>query len=955
MAQLAVYQEGVQGVTQNGRAALRLESRDGNPLVCGRPAEVTLLSDCGNGSTYHKMVGTTLELGMQRFKSVYFSDFPAEGTKARNLKLAFGKSDETLWTFVDSLSCEDMRLHLGSSYQQLKENASIAGISLNSWCINRLREAWSSANDDKQLELPAIENSRFTIDPIQTTFRGGIKEPLQGWYPYLEGYSPDFVKAILERYAPDARHVLDPFGGTGTTPLTSASLGISSSYCELNPVLLRLINAKIEVLMLGEDLKFSLSSQLGEIAESLPKLLKQYKPESDLRSSYVACFGKSIFFDGDTFDTCMKLRSWLDDKILADPLVGRVAEVAVISALIPSSNLIRRGDLRFRKGQSEWDAKTSILREISAGLHRMSDDIRSLPRVHKRPQFVVDDAKTLIGVQGIDADVVITSPPYLNGTNYYRNTKVELWFSRGIQNSVDLAGLRRRTVTAGINDVSARPHNNHASELIRDVVSALSENCYDRRIPQMASHYFEDMSQVLAGLEKHSKPGAKLVMDIGDSTYAGVHVDTPAILAEMMNRMGWGQVEEVPLRQRMSRSGLKLRQVLLVGTRASGRAESKVSKKFSIDLDSSWENFKRTLPHQRDDYAKRNWGSPLHSLCSYQGKMKPSLAHHLVKAFVPKGGRMLDVFTGVGTIPFEAASMGSMNYGFDISPVALPVAKAKTSRVDKEKARDLISRLDSHIKGGRINKSDKAAHENIKFNGALSGYFHSETFREILLARRFFQDNPPKKAHEALVFAALLHVLHGNRPYALSRRSHPITPFAPTGDFEYKSLIEKVTEKVEKSLATVRPEGFVYGETLRQDATKRWPDRVSNLDAIITSPPFYDSTRFYLANWMRLWMAGWSAEDFRSRPLKFVDERQKESMDIYIPILRQAKERLRDGGVCVFHLGSSRKCDMAAEIEILAAPFFSRREIFVESVEHCESHGIVDKGTVTAHTYLILN
>ena len=25
-------------------------------------------------------------------------------------------------------------------------------------------------------------------------------------------------------------------------------------------------------------------------------------------------------------------------------------------------------------------------------------------------------------------DVIVTSPPYLNGTNYIRNTKLELWF-----------------------------------------------------------------------------------------------------------------------------------------------------------------------------------------------------------------------------------------------------------------------------------------------------------------------------------------------------------------------------------------------------------------------------------------------------------------------------------------------------------------------------------------------
>ena len=59
------------------------------------------------------------------------------------------------------------------------------------------------------------------------------------------------------------------------------------------------------------------------------------------------------------------------------------------------------------------------------------------------------------------------------------------------------------------------------------------------------------------------------------------------------------------------------------------------------------------LPHQDAPYAKRNWGNARHSICSYQGKMKPSLANHLVDVFAPANGIVLDPFAGVGTIPFE--------------------------------------------------------------------------------------------------------------------------------------------------------------------------------------------------------------------------------------------------------------------------------------------------------------
>jgi len=133
-----------------------------------------------------------------------------------------------------------------------------------------------------------------------------------------------------------------------------------------------------------------------------------------------------------------------------------------------------------------------------------------------------------------------------------------------------------------------------------------------------------------------------------------------------------------------------------------------------------------------------------------------------------------------------------------------------------------------------------------------------------------------------------------------------------------------------------------------------WPQEINNLDAIITSPPFFDSTRFHLANWIRIWFSGWSEKDFKHQPNSFIEEKQKKDFAIYEAIFRQSKERLKKDGVCVLHLGKSVKCDMAKELQKVSKRWFKTADLFDESVEHCESHGIRDKGTVTSHQYLIL-
>ena len=95
---------------------------------------------------------------------------------------------------------------------------------------------------------------------------------------------------------------------------------------------------------------------------------------------------------------------------------------------------------------------------------------------------------------------------------------------------------------------------------------------------------------------------------------------------------------------------------------------------------------------------------------------------------------------------------------------------------------------------------------------------------------------------------------HTSRQSAL-RTQPPLAPdhtLLSNRQAEYKELAVKLAEKVHRSLAAKRPDAFTAGSSLLQDATDRWPQGIDQLDAVITSPPFYDSTRFHVANWIRL-------------------------------------------------------------------------------------------------------
>jgi hypothetical protein len=617
--------------------------------------------------------------------------------------------------------------------------------------------------------------------------------------------------------------------------------------------------------------------------------------------------------------------------------------------------MLRRGDIRYKRPEELGTNRISLRSEVSRRLQEMALEIDELDQIYGEAILVAEDAQSLAKLPGLNIECVITSPPYLNGTNYFRNTKLELWFLRVLTKPEDLAMWRVKSLTAGINDVTQRKCNKPYPNDIKDTVEKVRASAYDTRIPLMVASYFRELDQFFHMLSHQLSPGAVVAIDIGDSRYGGVHVKTDQLLSKLIIEQGFHALDSHTLRVRKSRDGGLLQQTLLVFEyKATKNIETGPQRSISRVSVDQWSQFKNNLPHQSSPFNKRNWGHPLHSLCSYEGKMKPAIAHFLVEAFVPAGGKVLDPFAGVGTIPFEACLQGRKAFGFEISPSALAISIAKVNRPDITKTRTLVDTLDNYIKSGEPTDIEKMNAKQIDFNRNLEEFYHKDTFKEILLARRFFLELRPHSIEENFVFACLLHILHGNRPYALSRRSHPVTPFAPQGPYEYRPLIDRLRTKVEKSLAVEYPSEFQSGHIFMQDATSWWPVEVNDIDAVITSPPFFDSTRFYLANWIRLWFSGWERDDFDTEPLRFLDMKQKQTMRIYESVFRQARERMKVGGVLVLHLGKSTKCNMAERLDEIARPWFKTSDIFEESVSHCESHGIRDKGTVTSHQYLVM-
>ena len=883
----------------------------------------------------------------QYFKSIYFYDYPSKDSKEKSITLAFNEPEAPYYTKIKELSSEELRELIGiKSYKQLVLFAEKEERSINQ-VVKRL--------------IKKNINGFSVINPKDVTFGNSKSIPFQRWYPFIEGYSPEFVKLLINGYCKKAACVYDPFVGTGTTIFAADQLDINAVYSEVNPLLQFLIQTKIKILKSSHATRKQLANKVNQIADHIVEKLENFEEDKYLKESYSLIFKDSTYFEGSVRSQILRLRSFIDIVKLEDELLADTITVAVLAALIPVSFLKKAGDVRFKTKNELEKEKVELEKFLPDKLKEIANDILNLKFVLKTaPEMILANAKNIGLVNDLEIDAVITSPPYLNGTNYFRNTKLELWFLRYIQFENDLRFFRNQALTSGINDVKKDTSGSNGtdilakSKLLQDTLVKLHKKSYDQRIPLMVKSYFEEMHVIFSKLRNHLTNRAIILIDIGDSIFANVHIKTDDILIEILATIGYELKEKKLLRKRRSRNKEILSQTLLVLEFDKSAYKSEIRQKLQIFNIENWEHFKNNLPHQKLPYSKRNWGHPLHSLCSYQGKLKASIAHHLIKTFVPENGSILDPFSGVGTIPFEAALNGRKSYGFDISIPAYYISTAKVSTHKKNECLNYIWQIAEFIEQNDCTKAELNEANHFGFNKTIDEYYEEKTLQEILLARRFLRLNYPKNPSQMLVISSLLHILHGNRPYALSRRSHPIVPYAPQGEFVYKNLIQNLTEKVERVLQVEFPLNFIPGKIYNHDSISIWPQEINNLDAVITSPPFFDSTRFYLANWIRIWFSGWSENDFKYQINSYIEEKQKKNFTIYESIFRQSKERLKQGGVCVLHLGKSVKCDMAEELKKVSKRWFKTVDLFVESVKHCESHGIRDKGTVTSHQYLVL-
>ncbi len=392
--------------------------------------------------------------------------------------------------------------------------------------LSRLREEivkkWLSAQNS---EAPLSSNV------------GAGDLPFQRWFRFKEAYSPAFVTESIAACEYPVRHLLDPFGGSGTTALTARMQGLDSTSIEVNPFMADLIRAKVTVVSAA-----SFVDSCRRLIDRTNICKSDYRPVNGAPATLVEPGVKGRYvFAREAFGALRALNRRIS---ILNEAEARLARVLLASVLVDCSNVTING--KGRRYRQNWEnrhvSKQDVFERFEASITRAVEDLIAFNIYTDSKHYVyTDDARSRLK-KIASADLAIFSPPYPNSFDYTDVYNLELWMLGYLQSRGDNRNLRDRTLRSHVQIKWPAAESVTTTPMLRAVKAALDErrkDLWNRNIPEMVVGYFADLRSVLLSLNRVVRPGGNVVAAVGDSQYCGVKIDVARILAEIAPQCGY--------------------------------------------------------------------------------------------------------------------------------------------------------------------------------------------------------------------------------------------------------------------------------------------------------------------------------------------------------------------------------------------------------------------------------
>jgi len=418
--------------------------------------------------------------------------------------------------------------------------------------FNSPKKGGSAESDSR----PYLEELGIEIfekrQPIQ--FTPNVNELVHRWAPYVQGFSASFVQSIFDLYKSDYANpvILDPFSGCGTVLVQSKLNGYPSFGTELNPLLQFIANIKVNCWDVSP-------SYLIRTYHELPK---------DRRSPAPSFLHSTSHFNPGVLKNLELLKGGIESiKPRSDKQtkVRNLLKMAFSSILIDCSNLKRSPCLGYAKSKRVYDDAPLVL--FDQKLTQIANDLRLIQSdysnfVNTESHVVLANAMDFNHNQYFD--LVVTSPPYMNGLDYVINYKIEMGWLDFVDNQVELKKIKDDmvvcdNVSKGLIRDFSESNSIYTNNWLEDIRNNIAMNIKRRGVyrrsdmPYIVHKYFDDMYKVMRNVVSSLKSGSRFILVVGDSLIADVYVPTDLLLAKIGLDLGL-EIEKIE-KARGRRSG----------------------------------------------------------------------------------------------------------------------------------------------------------------------------------------------------------------------------------------------------------------------------------------------------------------------------------------------------------------------------------------------------------------
>jgi len=393
-------------------------------------------------------------------------------------------------------------------------------------------------------------------------FGNNRKEPFHRWYLFVEGFSSKFIASIIDELDYLPSFCLDPFAGSGTTPIACQQLGIKCYSFEINPFLFDLTKVKLYKGYEGRKFKNIISRidkslRMYKRSWEYPKIETQTLFERENLKKWI--FNKEVAWGiFDILNEIYKLSNTDEEKY--KPLL----KVALSSNLVDISNVFRNGKcLSYKRN---WPNNGISRREVHKKFIGFCRDIILKDVLHITPNnngidnsaFCKEgDARKLVEeLEDRSIDLVITSPPYLNSRDYTDTYRLELWILGYLKAYKDERELRKSTLRSHV-QITWHKEETLKIKKLEKVLKEIEKHrgeFWNNSIPEMIKGYFVDMNIILESLYRKMKSNSKVYVNVGNSSYFNTIIETDAIIAEIAE-INQFQVDEIRVARYLKSSG----------------------------------------------------------------------------------------------------------------------------------------------------------------------------------------------------------------------------------------------------------------------------------------------------------------------------------------------------------------------------------------------------------------